>query len=200
MEDGSTGTDPPHDADCRASRRSRDPQVPGHWDGNLIKEATQCFGCRYPGGADDTPGPPGQDGPGGCEECPGWLHEETPLRVRAVAENPDVRSGPRDAEHEHLAQRLAIQIFFADPYSPWQRGTNENINGLLRQYLPNGRDLSGYTQRELTVIAHCLNTRPRKCLASPRPWKFMRTCGIIHPLHLELETAPSNSCRMTGSQ
>ena len=93
------------------------------------------------------------------------------------------------AEHERLAQRLAIRIFFADPYSPWQRGTNENTNGLLRQYLPKGTDLSGYTQRELNAIAHRLNTRPRKCLDFARPWKSMRTCAIMHPLHLELETA-----------
>ena len=68
------------------------------------------------------------------------------------------------AEHEYLEERLAIQIFFANPYSPWQRGTNEHTNGLLRQYLSKGTDLSGYTQRELNAIAHRLNTRPRKCL------------------------------------
>jgi len=77
--------------------------------------------------------------------------------------------GKEMAEHEQLAQRLAIQIFFADPYSPWQRGTNENTNGLLRQYLPKGTDLSGYTQRELNAIAHRLNTRPRKCLDFATP-------------------------------
>lgn len=59
-------------------------------------------------------------------------------------------------EHERLAQRLAVQIFLADPYSPWQRGSN----GLLREYLPKGTDLSGYTQRELNAIAHRLNARP----------------------------------------
>ena len=54
--------------------------------------------------------------------------------------------GKEMAEHERLAQRLAIQAFFADPSSPWQRGTNENTNGLLRQYLPKGAALEVYTQ------------------------------------------------------
>ena len=98
--------------------------------------------------------------------------------------------GKEMAEHERLAERLAIRIFFADPYSPWQRGTNENTNGLLRQYLPKGTDLSGYTQRELNAIAHRLNTRPRKCLDFATPLEVMRNCALIHPLHLELETAP----------
>ena len=87
------------------------------------------------------------------QACPGWLHEETPLRARAAAKTLTYDRGQEMAEYEHLAQRLAIQIFFADPYSPWQRGTNENINGLLRLYLPNGTNLSGYTQRELNAIA-----------------------------------------------
>src|SRR5687768_6833885 len=58
---------------------------------------------------------------------------------------------------------------FADPYSPWQRGTNENTNGPLRQYLPKVTDLSGYTQREVYTISHRLNTSPRKCLNLATP-------------------------------
>lgn len=75
----------------------------------------------------------------------------------------------RWAEHERLAKRFAIRVFFADPHCPWQRGTNENTNGLLRQDLPKGTDLSGYTQRESNAIADRLNTRPRKCLNVATP-------------------------------
>jgi transposase, IS30 family len=91
--------------------------------------------------------------------------------------------------HAQLAHGLAILILFTEPHRPWQRGTNENTNGLLRQYLPKGTDLSGYTQGELSALAHRLNTRLRPCLNFAPPRKSTRTCAIIHPLHLELETA-----------
>ncbi|MEK6640083.1 MAG: IS30 family transposase [Nitrospirota bacterium] len=77
--------------------------------------------------------------------------------------------GNEMAEHQRLAERLAIWVFFAAPYSPWQRSTYENTNGLLRQYLPKGTDLSGYTQREWNAIAYRVNMRPRKCLDVATP-------------------------------
>jgi IS30 family transposase len=143
--------------------------VPGHWEGDLIKGARN-------GSAVGT-----------------LVERTTRLVILARMDGTDARSarqgfikklrhvpaslrktltydrGKEMAEHERLAARLAILVFFADPYSPWQRGTNENTNGLLRQYLPKGTDLSGYTQRELNAIAHRLNTRPRKCLAFATP-------------------------------
>lgn len=79
--------------------------------------------------------------------------------------------GKELAGHEALSAELDMCIYFADPHRPWQRGSNGNTNGILRQYLPKGTDLSTLTQREPNAIAHRLNTRPRKTLARKTPIK-----------------------------
>lgn len=77
--------------------------------------------------------------------------------------------GKEMAEHERLSEQIKLQVYFADPHSPWQRATCENTNGLLRQYYPKGTDFTAVTQRELNRVAHLLNTRPRKGLAFATP-------------------------------
>lgn len=166
--------------------------VPGHWEGDLLKGARK-------GSAVGT-----------------LVERMTRLVLLAKMEGTDAESayrgfakklrhvpvalrhtltydrGKEMATHERLAKRLAIRVFFADPHSPWQRGTNENTNGLLRQYLPKGSDLSSGTQRELNVIADRLNTRPRKGLNFATPLEVYAHVRHRSPLHLDLETAPLN--------
>jgi IS30 family transposase len=77
--------------------------------------------------------------------------------------------GSEMACHDQLAPLLADGVFFAHPASPWQRGTNENTNGLLRQYFRKGSDLSRHTAQDLRAVEHRLNHRPRKTLGWRTP-------------------------------
>lgn len=77
--------------------------------------------------------------------------------------------GAEMANHADLRKVLGLAIYFCDPRSPWQRGTNENTNGLLRQYFPKGTDLARHSRADLDAVAHALNTRPRKTLGWHTP-------------------------------
>jgi IS30 family transposase len=76
--------------------------------------------------------------------------------------------------HQRIEAATGVTIYFADPHSPWQRGTNENTNGLLRQYFPKSADLTSWTPEQIQRIAAELNTRPRKCLNDLTPDQAMR--------------------------
>ncbi len=78
-------------------------------------------------------------------------------------------NGTENAKHEQLSARLGIKCYFAHPYASWERGTNENINGLIRWYLPKGTDFRKITPEQLAWIEHLLNSRPRKCLGYKTP-------------------------------
>ena len=88
--------------------------------------------------------------------------------------------------HKILTERTGVQIYFADPHSPWQRGSNENTNGLLRQYMPKGSDLSIYSQDELDAIALSLNSRPRARLGFESPL-------VVYTQHIALLQHPTDT-------
>jgi IS30 family transposase len=80
------------------------------------------------------------------------------------------------AQHVQLRLDTGLQIYFCDPRSPWQRGTNENTNGLLRQYFPRGTDLARHSAEELMAVAAALNGRPRKTLGWKTPAEVLTEC------------------------
>ena len=99
-------------------------------------------------------------------EC--FFHIPERLRRTLTLDN-----GLEFAGFKSIEEHLGLDIYFADPYSPWQRGSNENLNGLIRQYLPRGSDLTTLTQLHLNTITQKLNNRPRKRLNYQTPAKLM---------------------------
>lgn len=90
------------------------------------------------------------------------------------------------ALYKKLTEQTGVAVYFCDPCSPWQRGSNENTNRLVRQYLPKGTDLSGYTQDQLDAIVDQINNRPRKTLGVRSPLAVYREFLMNSPQHSEL--------------
>jgi len=128
--------------------------IPGHWEGDLIKGA----GNRSSVGTL-------------VERTTGFvvLAKMDNATTKAVVDSFSAVLNREMHGHEILAERTGVQVYFADPHSPWQRDSNENTNGLLRQSIPKDSDLSIYSQDELDAIALSLNTRPRARLNYESP-------------------------------
>lgn len=148
-------------------------QWPGHWEGDLIKGAfnRSCVGtlverktrfvvlCRM-------------DGCTAQDALEGFTRQMKKLPA-FLRESLTYDRGTEMTCHVELAKRLNLDIWFADPHAPWQRGSNENTNGLLRKFLPKGIDLSTVTQIQLNDIAKLLNGRPRQTLGWDTPEEAM---------------------------
>jgi IS30 family transposase len=168
----------PAEADDRA--------VPGHWEGDLILglrssaigtlvERTTRFTMllhlpRMPGHGE---GARVKNGPAlaghGAEAVRDAIARTVATLPEALRRSLTWDQGAEMSQHAQLRIDTGVQVYFCDPHSPWQRGTNENTNGLLRQYFPKGTDLSAHGADDLAAVAAALNGRPRKTLGWRTP-------------------------------
>ena len=145
-----------------------DRAVPGHWEGDLLRGARNshvatlverhsrfCMLVKVSGKDTAT--------------VVAALSEHVRQLPATLRRSLTWDRGLEMAQHKKLTMATDVQVYFCDPQSPWQRGSNENTNGLLRQYLPKNADLSNFSQSELDAIALRLNTRPRQTLGFRTP-------------------------------
>jgi IS30 family transposase len=163
-----------------------DRAIPGHWEGDLILgldssaigtlvERTTRFTMllHLPRLAGHGEGPRVKDGPPlaghGAEAVRDAILAQIGTMPDQLRRSLTWDQGAEMAQHVQLKTDSKMAIYFCDPSSPWQRGTNENTNGLLRQYFPKGTDLARYHRNDLEAVAATLNARPRKTLGWKTP-------------------------------
>jgi IS30 family transposase len=164
----------------------QDRAVPGHWEGDLIVglgssaigtlvERTTRFTMllHLPRMDDYGQQPRVKNGPAlaghGAEAVRDAIASAIITLPNELRRSLTWDQGAEMAQHAQLRVETDLPIYFCDPHSPWQRGTNENTNGLLRQYFPKGTDLSRHSRDDLDAIAAALNSRPRKTLGWKTP-------------------------------
>lgn len=170
-----------------------DRAVPGHWEGDLIigldrsaigtlVERTSRFTMlvhlpREPGYGQ---APRKKNGPPlagyGAITMANALKQAVTKLPTQLWQSLTWDRGKELSDHARFTIESGVKVFFADPHSPWQRGTNENTNGLLRQYFPKGTDLSRWSEQELEAVALTLNNRPRKTLGWRTPAEALEQC------------------------
>jgi IS30 family transposase len=145
-----------------------DRAVPGHWEGDLlfgscnsqiatlVERQTRYVMLVKTGGKD-------------TETVVNALIKNARKLPQELYKSLTWDRGKEMAAHKRFTLATDVKVYFCDPQSPWQRGSNENTNGLLRQYLPKGIDISGLSQAKLNAIARQLNERPRKTLDFQTP-------------------------------
>jgi IS30 family transposase len=164
---------------------AEDRAVPGHWEGDLIlgldssaigtlvERTTRFTMLLYLPRMQGHGGPRGHNGPmlagHGAEAIRDAIASSITTLPEQLRRSLTWDQGAEMAQHAQLRIDTGLAIYFCDPHSPWQRGTNENTNGLLRQYFPKGTDLSRHGPAELEAVAAALNSRPRKALGWKTP-------------------------------
>jgi IS30 family transposase len=166
-----------------------DRQFPGHWEGDLIKGAANASAVgtlveptsrllmliKLP-----------EFKPASAANVMQAFSDKLLGIAAPMRQSMTYDQGREMAMHKELSRRTEIAVYFCDPHSPWQRGSNENTNGLVRQYLPKGTDLSGYSQEQLDAIADQINNRPRKGLGVRSPLAVYRELLLNSPQHSTL--------------
>lgn len=152
--------------------------IPGHWEGDLIvgKDRDSALGTLVERTTRTT------------ILVPLKKKDAKAVRIAFAKETKKLPSqmrlsltydrGTEMSQHELFTKETKIQVYFADPYSPWQRGTNENTNGLIRQYFPKGTDFSKIKRKEIKAVQDLLNGRPRKVLGYLKPFEVFE--DLLH--------------------
>jgi len=163
-----------------------DRAVPGHWEGDLIlgldssaigtlveRTTRFTFLLHLPRMAGHSPGVRMKNGPAlaghGAEAVRDAIARTIATLPTQLRRSLTWDQGAEMTQHARLRVDTGVAVYFCDPHSPWQRGSNENTNGLLRQYFPKGTDLSVHSADDLAAVALTLNTRPRKTLGWRTP-------------------------------
>jgi IS30 family transposase len=181
---------------CERPAEAEDRAVPGHWEGDLIvglgssaigplvERTTRFTLLLHLPRMGDYGQPRVKNGPAlaghGAEAVRHAIASSIVLLPEQLRRSLTWDQGAEMAQHTRLRVDVGLPIYFCDPHSPWQRGTNENTNGLLRQYFPKGTDLSRHSREDLNAVAATLNGRPRKTLGWKTPAEALRDhlCSI----------------------